>query len=171
MSLCSLFLSALSLGAGTQEKGWPEDYQVTIDLSLNKRPPGKKYRRPYLAVWIENEKGRRIRTLTVWGRKHKYVRTLTEWWRKAPRDRREVDAFTHPTRRPGRHSLIWDGKDDSGKHVNRGSYTIRVEVRREHGTHVRNMKAKLACEGTIETATFKPNVEVTKSAVRYGPKE
>ena len=109
VSLCSLFLSALSLGAVTQEKEWPKDYQVTIDLSLNKRPPGKKYRRPYLAVWVENEKGRRIRTLTVWGRKTKYIRTLTEWWRERPRSRREVDAITRPTRRPGRYSIVWDG--------------------------------------------------------------
>ena len=35
--------------------------------------------------------------------------------------------------RPGRYSLRWDGKDNDGKPVKAGSYTICVEAAREHG--------------------------------------
>jgi thiamine biosynthesis lipoprotein len=31
--------------------------------------------------------------------------------------------------------LAWDGKDDHGKSVAAGSYTVHIETSREHGDH------------------------------------
>ena len=36
---------------------------------------------------------------------------------------------------PGNYTLTWDGKDDEGKLVKAGKYTVCVEAAREHGGH------------------------------------
>jgi hypothetical protein len=39
------------------------------------------------------------------------------------------------TRSPGKYSFKWDGKDNGGKLVKAGHYTVMVEAAREHGGH------------------------------------
>jgi FAD:protein FMN transferase len=39
------------------------------------------------------------------------------------------------TRPPGHYTLKWDGKDNEGKLVKAGKYTVVVEASREHGTY------------------------------------
>lgn len=43
-----------------------------------------------------------------------------------------VSAATKPS---GAYKAVWDGKDDNGKLVKQGKYTLYVEVVREHGTY------------------------------------
>ena len=149
---------------------WPEDHQVRIELELNKKPPGKKYRRPYLAVWIEDAKGRRVRTVTVRGRKSKYLKTLTGWWKEAPRDKDDLKAITRATRSGGRYLLVWDGRDDEGRPLPRGTYIVRIDVHREHGRHYKDMAGKIECGGKPAEGKMKGNVEIRGVRITYGPK-
>jgi len=55
-----------------------------------------------------------------------------------------VKAVSRATRPPGKHNLVWDGKDDKSKDLPQGTYMILVEVHREHGKLVRQ-SGKLVC--------------------------
>lgn len=151
-----------------QNPNWPEKFQVTLELALAEAPPGKKYRRPYVAVWIEDGSKMPVRTIAVWGTSDKYLKDLTEWWSFGSKDRDLVKAVTRATRNGGKYTLAWDGMDDKGKPVAQGTYTVRVEVHREHGSHIKDMSAKLDCKAKSAEAEIKGNVEVDGVKVTYG---
>jgi thiamine biosynthesis lipoprotein ApbE len=158
--------------APAQEKAlWPEGHQVTITLDLAEKPPGKSYRRPYVAVWIENAEGKPVRMIEAWGRSKKYTPTLTAWWSFAKDNPERVKAVSRATRAGGRYALAWDGRDDAGKPLPPGTYAVRVEVHREHGSHIKDMAAKIECGERPATAEIKPNTEVGGVKIQYGPAE
>jgi hypothetical protein len=99
--------------ARADEKPWPADYQVTVAIELPKM--GGKYRRPYVAVWMENEDGKAVRTVSVWGNQPRWIGELSGWWKFARDDQALVKAVSRATRGPGKYSVIWDGKDNAGK--------------------------------------------------------
>ncbi len=145
---------------------WPDDYKLRIDLTLA-RPRTKKYRRPYAVIWIEDAKKNPVRTLTVWGKKTKYVDDLSIWYRWGRKHREVRNAVTRATRPPGKYQIAWDGKDDSGKTLARASYTVHVEVAREHGKHV-HMSAVIDCTKQTDSATMKGNIEVSGVVLKFG---
>jgi hypothetical protein len=148
---------------------WPEKHQVTIELALAENPAGKKYRRPYVAIWIEDDAKKPVRTIAVWGNAEKYLRDLTEWWGFAGKDKDLVKAVTRATRNGGRYTLVWDGLDDKGQPLAQGTYTVRIEVHREHGSHIKDMAAKIECGQKATTAEIKGNAEVDEVKMTYGP--
>jgi thiamine biosynthesis lipoprotein ApbE len=152
--------------------GWPAGYQVTIDLALAKSPKasaGKPYRRPYVAVWIEDPSGRPVRTVAVWGNDPKYLKELTLWWTIGSKDAALVKAVSKATRDGGAYKLSWDGLDDKGQPVPQGVYVVRLEVHREFGQHIKNMSAALPCRAKPSGLDFRPSLEVDGVKVRYGP--
>jgi FAD:protein FMN transferase len=149
---------------------WPEGFQVTVPIQLPQINIARRYRRPYVAVWVEDTNGKPVRTLTVWGNSQKYLKDLTDWWKIARDDRTLVKAVTRATRSPGKYSLVWDGKDDKGKPVGQGTYTIRIEVHREHGAH-RRQSGKIECGTDPATVTLAKNDESGESVVQYGGKK
>jgi hypothetical protein len=151
-------------------KNWPEKHQVMIELALAESPAGKKkYCRPYVAVWIEDSAKKPVRTITVWGTSEKYLRDLTEWWMFAGKDSDLVKSVTRATRKGGTYKLAWDGLDDKGRPLPQGTYTVRIEVHREHGSHIKDMAATLECGMKPATAEIKGNVEVDGVKLKYGP--
>ena len=87
------------------------------------------------AIWIEDETGRLVRTLyvTSFTAKGGYAYrkdAVPAWVRKAkpaemPAD--EIDALTGATPRNGTVNYTWDGTDDKGNPVPKGTYTVFVE--------------------------------------------
>ena len=73
-----------------------------------------------------------------------------------------------PTRRPGRYSLVWDGRDDKGQPLPQGRYTVHIEASREHGGHgYQTLDATLGGQAIeIESAG---NAELGSATVHYGP--
>jgi len=95
-----------------------------------------RYRKPYLAVWIEREDGRAVRQLHVLGDRSRWLSELPRWWRHYGRnDPAGALGIARPTRAPGRYTLAWDGRDDRGALMPAGRYVLRVEAAREHGGH------------------------------------
>ena len=88
-----------------------------------------------MAVWVEDANGKRVRTVAVWGNAPKYLPDLSEWWKLAQQDQQWAMSVTKATRPAGQHSIAWDGLDDQGKPLPAGTYTIFLEVNRQHGTH------------------------------------
>jgi FAD:protein FMN transferase len=118
---------------------WNTAWQLTISLELARLDA--MARRPYVAVWIEDKDHFPVRTVALWyDGKARWLPDLRAWYR-ADRLRwmaegaQIVDTVTTPTRSPGKYTLQWDGKDNSGKLVRAGTYTVCVEASREHGTY------------------------------------
>ncbi len=150
---------------------WPDNHQVTINLKLlAPAAGGRKVRRPYVAVWIEDADGKAVRTLAVWGNQPKYLRDLFDWWKLGSKDNDLVRAVTKASRAPGSYSLIWDGKDDKGKALAPGTYTFQVEVHREHGNHARQT-GKLECGVEKGTVTLDATKETGETKIDFGPRE
>jgi thiamine biosynthesis lipoprotein ApbE len=149
---------------------WPEGYQVTLTVTLPTPNDGKRYRRPYVAVWVEDAKGRAVRSISVWGNSPKYLRDLSDWWKFARNDNDVVKAVTRATRGPGKYTLVWDGKDDKGKALPQGTYTLRVEVTREYGRHV-DQSGKIECAAEDAKVTLEKNAETEATVVEYTKKK
>jgi len=148
---------------------WPEGRQVTIALTLPTPTTGRAIRRPYVAVWIEDADGKAVRTLAVWGNSSKWINTLTAWWKIGRADAELVKAVSRATRAPGKYELVWDGKDDKGNALPQGTYTVKVEVHREHGKHLQQ-SGKIDCKGEDATATLEKNDETAATVVQYQKK-
>jgi hypothetical protein len=116
---------------------WDPAFALKIDLTLP-RIDEPRYRRPYVAVWIEDADHNPVRTIALWTQKPRYLPDLREWYRE---DQAHVSAggldpattLSTATRPPGSYTLEWDGKDNDGKLVKTGKYTVCIEAAREHG--------------------------------------
>jgi thiamine biosynthesis lipoprotein len=124
--------------AGSADRSvWNQNYELDINLELA-RVDDFRYRRPYVAVWVEGQDHLPVRTIAVWFGKPRYLSDLRSWYHTAQLRGNEDDILrtvSSATRSPGRYTLKWDGKDDEGKFVKSGEYTIFIEVAREHGTY------------------------------------
>src|SRR5262249_3516554 len=131
---------------------------------------GMKYRKPYVAIWFENADAKAVRTIAVWGNNPKYTKDLTQWWKFAKDDAALVKAVTRATRNPRKYTLAWDGKDDAGKPLPQGTYTVFVEVHREHGKHL-TQTGKIACAAEPAMLTLEKNAETDATVVEYAKKK
>lgn len=144
---------------------WPAGYQVTVAVELP-AVNAKRYRKPYTAIWIEDDKGKAVRTLAVWGNSPKYLKDLGDWWKIGKGDSDLVKAVTRATRGPGKYDLAWDGKDDKGNVLPQGTYTVRVEIHREFGDHVRQA-GKIECKDKPATVKMDKNSETAETVVEF----
>ncbi|HLY73281.1 MAG TPA: DUF2271 domain-containing protein [Planctomycetota bacterium] len=160
-----------SVEIAQQKSGWPDGFEVNIELALAKSPKpaaGKPYRRPYVAVWIEDAAGHPVRTITVWGNNPKHINELTTWWAFASKDAALFQAVSKATRDGGSYKISWDGMDDKGKPVPQGNYVVHVEVNREFGQHFKNMSGAIICRTKASGVDIAGNAEVDGVKIRYG---
>ena len=116
---------------------WNPAFELSLELNLP-RIADARYRRPYVAVWVEDADHFPVRTLALWTQQPKYLPELKQWYREDQVRHlaegvdisRTVSAATRP---PGKYTLKWNGKDNEGKPVKAGKYTILIEASREHG--------------------------------------
>lgn len=156
--------------AKPQAAAWPAEHQVTVALELPKMMGGSRYRRPYVAVWIENADGKLVRSISVWGNQIRWVPELSGWWKFAKGNRELINAVCKATRAPGKYEVVWDGKDDKGNAVAQGTYTIKVEVHREHGKHL-TQTGKIVCGAEAAKVTLEKNAETEETVVEYAKKK
>jgi thiamine biosynthesis lipoprotein len=123
-----------------------------------------------VAIWVTDEGNRLVRALTMLGDNLDYVGENYIWWRRYGRSRPQlVSAITKPTRRPGRYSAVWDGRDDAGKPVPQGRYTLHIEAVRENGGHS-YQSIPLDLGAAPLQAAAPAEDELGPAAVRYGPR-
>ena len=116
---------------------WDPAYELGIDITLP-RIDDARYRRPYVAVWIEDGDHYPVRTLALWFEKTRWLPDLKQWYRddqvRNITEGTDVSrTVSSATRAPGKYTLKWNGKDNEGKPVKAGKYTICIEAAREHG--------------------------------------
>lgn len=110
-------------------------YQAKISFSLPKLN-NAEYRKPYVAIWIENQQRKVIKNLLILGQNERWMQKNRSWWRVQGRKTPNLlDGFARPTRRPGEYHISWNGRNDFGQQLPNGQYKLYAEVAREHGGH------------------------------------
>lgn len=118
-----------------EKSPWPNKMKFNVGYEIPELAVAE-YRRPYIAIWINDSTGQAVQSLLVAGDSARWLRELRQWWRKLGRsDDGLIDATAGATRKPGRYQLEWDGRNFNGRKVAEGNYELHVEVAREHGEH------------------------------------
>ncbi len=162
--------TATAAPGGNKAGVWDSNYEVVVDLEIA-RPAGGRAKRPFVAVWIEDQDHFPIRTLALWYHGDRWLPDLRSWYRGDQlRSLAEgapiVSTVSSATRGPGRYSVRWDGRDNQGKPVPPGKYTIYIEAAREHGTH-QLVSGDLVCNSSPAKLELPANVELSGVAVDY----
>ena len=166
------FASSPVVGSGGGQK-WDSSFELIVSIELA-HIETQRAKRPYVAVWIENEEKFPVRTLALWFAKPKWLPDLKSWNRS---DKLRAEAagtnetnfarsISSATRSPGKYTLKWDGKDNTGELVKPGKYTVFIEAAREHGTH-QVMRQEVEFAGTPQKIELKGNIEVSSAALEY----
>jgi len=163
------------LAQAGEKKATPELLELEVKVELS-RPPGAQYRRPYVAVWLEDADEKPVRTgLLLLMTKQpgpRWHRELLRWYkqdnvRKLADDRNLIDTISSASRGPGEYRAVFDGLDDNGQPLKPGKYMLFIEVNREHGTYqIIRQPLELGAK-PIETTQLKSNVEVKSASFEY----
>lgn len=159
--------AVLSASSTTNDDGGME---LVINLEL-KRINDARYRKPYVAVWIEDKDKFPVRTLALWYGKPRWLPDLKIWF-KEDQLRKLVDGtdlattVSSATRSAGKYTLKWDGKDDKGVPVSAGKYTVMIEAAREHGTY-QLMKQEMEFSRVPAQFKLKGNAEIEEVTLDY----
>jgi len=153
---------------------WDDRFELAVDLEIAPQE-GYRYHRPYVAVWVEDATGRRVRTLSVWvnttGRGPRYIRELRRWF-SGERDQEDaggpdlVATMSSATRLPGQYTVSWNGRDDRGAVVDQGDYRVVIEAAREHGSY-QLMQQDLTLGTKPVAADLAGNEEIGRARVEY----
>ena len=103
-------------------------------------PGGGRAKRPFVAVWVEDKDHFPVRTIALWYHGNRWLPDLRSWINadrlRGLADGTEIaETIASATRGPGKYTVKWDGKDAAGKALTPGTYTLFLEIAREHGTH------------------------------------
>lgn len=152
------------------DKLWNTKYELAVNLEIA-QIEGVRVRRPFVAVWVESEAKAPVRNLAIWYNKPRWLPDLKSWTRSNGDEFKKgaegkLSSTSSATRGPGKYSLVWDGKDDSGNLVKAGTYTVYIEVVREHGTYqVLSQAMKFA--GSTKKIELTPNTELASASLDY----
>ena len=158
--------------AAVDPKAWPAGFALQVDFEI--KPPDTAagrgrggWKRPYVAVWIEDLTGAPARTLCLWIEDKRWLRDLRRWTRQHTELPQLADTVSSATRKAGAYTLTWDGKDDDGRQLIANKYTVCIEVVREHGSYqlIRREIDLLQKPVTIE---LEGNAEVAKGKLVFG---
>lgn len=176
MATLGLSLTGLSRLACAAPKGakWNDKFELVVDVELD-QPKGTRYRRPYVAIWIEDKDTMSVRTLSLWVQTSnpgpRWFPDLKRWFRDE-QERKAIEggdliaSASSATRMPGKYSVTWNGRNDRGKPVAQGNYTLCIEVAREHGTY-QIIRTDINIGATPFKKELDGNVEVKGASVAY----
>jgi FAD:protein FMN transferase len=156
---------------------WDPEFELVVNFEINHPEDQQgRYRRPYVAIWVEDGEGMPVRTLALWvsmggSGPFQWLPDLKRWF-KSEQDRKTAEkkdiffTVSRPTRPPGKYKVIWDGKDNHGNQLAGGDYTVTVEAAREHGTY-QSMRKQVALSNKPFTEDLKGNVEIRSASIEY----
>ena len=117
---------------------------MLIEVEINRPNAARRYRKPYVAVWIEDEHKFPVKTIALWIMQDRpgprWYPDLKRWYssdrmRLLAEDQNLIDGMSGATRSPGKHKMAWDGTDNAGVRLPEGKYTLMIESAREHGSY------------------------------------
>lgn len=165
-SRLAMSMAAAQAGPG----GWDGSMELLVQFELA-RVQDQRYRRPFVAVWIEDKDRFPVRTIALWFDKPRWLPDLRAWSR-ADRMRGMAEgtditaSVSSATRPPGKYSVKWDGKDQQGKYVKPGTYTVLIEAAREHGTY-QLLRQEMEFTGKPKQVQVAGNIEIASASLDY----
>jgi FAD:protein FMN transferase len=161
-----VFAPAPAVAGGSE---WDPSMELTVSFDIA-QPPGMA-KRPFVIVWVEDTDHFQVKTIALWYHEDRYLPEMKAWYRsdrvRAMAEGRDiVRTVSSATRGPGKYSLKWDGKDNAGRTVKAGKYTVFLEVDREHGTY-QLMKQEMDFSGIPTLVHFPANTEVAAASFDY----
>ena len=159
-----------TVAAQSSASQWNQRYELTVSVELS-LIDGYRVKRPYVAVWIEDERHSPVRTIVLWFAKYKYLRELRAWnlaekLRLQSEDTHVMSSVSGATRPPGKYTFRWDGRDDFGNLVKAGKYTVMIEAAREHGTY-QLMHQEMDFNGSPKQFQLLGDVEIASASLDY----
>lgn len=151
---------------------WPAGFGLQVDFTIQApattggRGRGG-WKRPYVAVWIEDMTGAPAKTLALWIEDRKWLRDLRRWTRATSEQRSLADAVSSATRKAGEYSLTWDGTDDDGRQLAPGRYFVCIEAAREHGTY-QLIRQEIDLVKKPQSVPLTDNEEIGKAKLTFG---
>ena len=154
------------------QKAWDPKFELAINFQFNAIEDNSH--RPFAAIWVENDKREAVRNLALWYNKPKWIPDLRNWYRingeRFNADKNNYASVTGATRNPGKYTVKWDGKDDKGKYVPQGKYTIIIETAKEHGTD-EILRQPLELLKAPVKVTHNGNVEISNVSFEFAKKK
>lgn len=152
---------------GTMRTSWPEEYRLVINYEVPEID-APKYRAPYLAIWITDEKKAIVSAIAMLGEIARWQEENYVWQRRYGRKNPAlVDAMSEPSRKPGEYRFVWDGVDDFGERRAQGDYVLNIESAREFGDH-KLVQVPLSLGDTSFTISQVADGEVGEIGIEYG---
>lgn len=168
--------SAAAQAERSVEPAKKSDHEFLVEFQISKpENAGRRYRRPYVAVWVEDDKGFPVKTLSLFLMKDnpgpRWHRDLRRWYsndrtRRLYDDRNLIETVSKPTRNPGQYKVAWDGTDDAKQPVAPGKYTLLIEAAREHGTY-QLLRHNFEFGGPPFAEKLPGNVEISAASIEY----
>ena len=159
--------------AADDGSGWPADFALQIDFEI-KAPASSGtgrgrggWKRPYVAVWIEDLTGAPARTLCLWIENRRWLRDLRRWSRANAETPGLTDLVSQATRKAGAYTLTWDGKDDEGRTLAPGKYFVCIEAAREHGSY-QLLRREIELHRTPQEVALDGNEEIAAAKLTFG---
>jgi len=155
-----------------------KEHGLFVDFTIQ-RPQGGRYRRPYVAMWLEDADGFPVKTEILWLQTEqpgpRWHRDLTRWYRndrlrKTIENSDLIETISGATRGPGEYQAHFDGTDNLGKPLPPGEYILCLEVAREHGTYQIIREKVTWGNNPIDKKALKGNVEVGAMSYRFIPR-
>ena len=69
----------------------------------------------------------------------------------------------------GKYTVKWDGKDNAGKAIKAGKYTVCIEASREHGGY-QIYRQEMEFNGTPKQIPLQGGAEVSSASLDYAKK-
>lgn len=100
-----------------------------------------EYHRPYVAIWLADERQQHVADLSVWydtamrnQEGEQWLKDLRQWWRRSGRTLNlPIDGLSGATRAPGTHSLTFSNENYDFENLEAGEYQLVIEAAREVG--------------------------------------
>jgi hypothetical protein len=154
-------------GAATTGKSWPTGMGLDVNFTVATQATGR-VKRPFVAIWIEDESGSTVRNLTAWVLQHRLnPRWLAELRRWTRQNSELVGTVSSATRNPGSYAVRWDGKTDTGKLAEQGDYYVCIETAREHGPYSL-VREKVTVGAAAFRKTLGTDNDIEAASVAYG---
>ncbi|GAA0507427.1 DUF2271 domain-containing protein [Deinococcus depolymerans] len=144
----------------------PASMELAVTFTVAPPTTPGRYHKPYVAVWIETEDGKPVRTLTLWrmqdDKGKKWLSELRRWFRSNG----TLDTTSSATRNPGTYSLAWDGLTDAGRRAPQDRYVLLIEAAREKGPYGR-VRVPVTLAAAPARFSGPDNGEVTNVSAEY----
>lgn len=180
-------LLVASNGSFLTSKNWPQEaakendkkaastgHDFLVEFEIGRPENSRSYRRPYVAVWVEDKDRFPVKTLSLFVMQNnpgpRWYRDLRRWYsddqmRQLVDEKDLIKTVSKPTRNPGKYKVQWDGRDDSGEQLKAGKYTLLIESAREHGSY-QLIRQEFEI-GKSLSKKLKGNAEIPAASIAY----